>query len=47
MGWVLNVWEESEDAIQEHPPVNVWKEKGVGGILLSKVLLVGNTLAYP
>jgi hypothetical protein len=28
---VLNVWEESEELIQEHPPVNVWKEKGVGG----------------
>lgn len=28
---VLNVWEESEESIQEHPPVNVWKEKGVGG----------------
>jgi hypothetical protein len=25
---VLNVWEESEDSVQEHPPVNVWKEKG-------------------
>jgi hypothetical protein len=28
---VLNVWEESEESIQEDPPVNVWKEKGVGG----------------
>lgn len=25
---VLNVWEESEDSVQEHPPVNVWREKG-------------------
>lgn len=25
---VLNVWEESEDFVQEHPPVNVWREKG-------------------
>ena len=25
---VLNVWEESEESVQEHPPVNVWKEKG-------------------
>ena len=25
---VLNVWEESEESVQEHPPVNVWREKG-------------------
>jgi hypothetical protein len=25
---VLNVWEESKEVIQEHPPVTVWTEKG-------------------